>query len=186
MKLNDIGLQFFAEGEPAPAPAPAPAPEAPAEKTFTQSELDSIVGKRLAKAMKGMPEKEELDAFRAWKESQQTERERQEAIVKERDAARTDLTAAQAELEQLRREKLLLGKGVPAEDVDYYAFKIGKLVDDKTDFEAAAEQFLKDHAPREPEPQPGVLRMSTGGPLGGGTPQAGSLNDRINNRLRGL
>jgi len=55
-----------------PAPAPEPAPE----KTFTQAELDSIVGKRIAKAMKGMPGEEELTAFRAWKERQQTEKER--------------------------------------------------------------------------------------------------------------
>lgn len=81
MKLKNIGLQFFAEGDPASAtttPAQPSAPETAPEKTFTQAELDNIVGKRIAKAMKGVPEKEELDAFYKWKESQQTEREKQE------------------------------------------------------------------------------------------------------------
>jgi len=147
-----------------PAPKPAPAPESAPEKTFTQAEVDSIVGKRLAKAMKGMPAEEELTAFRAWKESQQTEKERWDTLTKERDAARTDLTAAQTELEQFRREKFLLGKGVSADDVDYYAFKIGKLVTDTVDFEKAAETFFKDHKP--PKEQ-GVMRVDLGAPLGG-------------------
>lgn len=178
MKIN---LQFFAEGDPDPTPAPAP--ETPAEKTFTQAELDSIVGKRLAKAMKGMPGEEELTAFRAWKESQQTEKERWDTLTAERDTARTELTAAQAELEQYKREKFLLGKGVPAADVDYYAFKIGKLVTETTDFEAAAEQYLKEHAPQPEEPE-SRIRVNLGGPLTGNTPPT-SINDIINNRLRG-
>ena len=52
--------------------------------------------------------------------------------------------------------KFLLDKGVPTGDVDYYAFKIGKLVTDTTDFEKAAEQFLKEHAPQEPAKPPVV------------------------------
>lgn len=147
-----------------PATPPEATPAQPAEKTFTQAELDSIVGKRLAKAMKGMPAEEELTAFRAWKENQQTEQEKQEARVRELSEAKTALTAAQAELEQYRREKLLLGKGVPAGDVDYYAFKIGKLVTDTVDFEKAAEGYLKEHTP--PKEQ-GVMRVDLGAPLGG-------------------
>lgn len=175
------GIQFFAEGDPAPAPAPVP--ETSPEKTFTQAEVDAIIGKRVAKATKGMPSEKELTAFRAWKESQQTEKERWDTLTTERDTARTELTAAQAELEQYKREKFLLGKGVPAADVDYYAFKIGKLVDDKTDFETAAEAYLKEHAPQQPETPKGTIRVDLGGPLNGSHPQ--TLNDIINNRLRG-
>ena len=43
-----------------PTPTPAPAPEPTPEKTFTQAEVDAMIGKRLAKAMKGMPSEEEL------------------------------------------------------------------------------------------------------------------------------
>lgn len=160
----------------------ATAPEAPQERTFTQAELDSILGKRLAKALKGMPGEEELTAFRAWKESQQSEQERWDTLTTERDTARTELTAAQAKIEQYEREKLLLSKGVPADDVDYYAFKIGKLMTDDTDFETAAAQYLRDHAPKPAEIP--TMRVEMGGPLSSnGGPQ--SLNEIINSKLRG-
>lgn len=161
-KKTKFGIQFFAEGDPAPTPAPAPEP-AP-EKTFTQAEVDSAVGKAIARIKKGIPAEEELTAFRAWKESQQTEKERLDALTKERDESKSALTAAQAELEQYKREKFLLGKGVSAEDVDYYAFKISKLVTETTDFEKAAEQFLKDNPPA------GTVQVDLSAPLGGGRP----------------
>ena len=176
MKLKHIGLQFFAEGDPAPTPALSP--EATPEKTFTQAELDSIVGKRIAKAMKGMPGETELTEFRAWKGSQQTEKERWDALTRERDESKIALTAAQAELDQYKREKFLLDKGVPADDVDYYAFKIGKLVTDTTDFEAAAEQFLKDNPPA------GTVQVDLSAPLGGGKPSP-SENEMMNSLIRG-
>lgn len=166
-----FGIQFFAEGEPAPAPEPAP------EKTFTQAEVEAKISKRLAQAMKGMPGEEELKDFRAWKESQQTEKERWDTLTRERDESRTALTAAQAELEQYKREKFLLGKGVAAEDVDYYAFKIGKLVTDTTDFEKAAEQYLKENPPA------GTVQVDLSAPLGGGRP-AQNENEMMNNLIR--
>ncbi len=159
MKLKNIGLQFFAGGDPAPTPTPAPAPEPSPEKTFTQAELDSIVGKRIAKAMKGMPGEEELSDFRAWKESKQSEKEKWDNMVKDRDETKAALAEAQAKLEQFEREKLLLSKGVPAEDVDYYAFKIGKLVTDTVDFQKAAEIYLKDNPPT------GTVQVDLSAPL---------------------
>lgn len=176
MKLKHIGLQFFADGDPAPTPALSP--EATPEKTFTQAELDSIVGKRIAKAMKGVPEKEELDAFYKWKESQQTEKEKWDTMTRERDESKAALTVAQAELEQYKREKFLLGKGVPADDVDYYAFKIGKLVTDTVDFEKAAEAYLKDNPPA------GTVQVDLSAPLGGGQP-AKNPNETMNSLIRG-
>ncbi len=157
-----------------PAPAPEPAPE----RTFTQAEMDSIIGKRLAKAMKGMPGEEELTAFRAWKQSQQTENEKMDALQRERDESAAALTAAQAELEQYKREKYLLSKGVNGEDVDYYAFKIGKLVSDELTFEKAAEQYLKEH------PAAGGMRVDTAAPLSGGKPGL-TPNEQMNSLIRG-
>lgn len=156
------------------------------EKTFTQADVDTMIQKRLERERKKYPGEEELTAFRAWKESQQSQQEKWDALTKERDDTRTALTAAQTELEQYRREKWLLGKGVGPEDVDYYAFKIGKLVTDSTDFETAAAQYLKDHAPKsQPEMPGGGIRVDFGGPLGGGGGQALSMNEFINNKLRG-
>ena len=94
------------------------------------------------------------------------------------DESRTALTAVQAELEQYKREKFLLGKGVAADDVDYYAFKVGKLVSDTTDFEKAAEQFLKDNPPA------GTVQVDLSAPLGGGRPSP-TENEMMNSLIRG-
>lgn len=158
-----------------PAPAPEPAPE----KTFTQAEMDAIIGKRVAKAMKGIPSEEELTAFRAWKDSQQTEKERWDSLTKERDESKAALNAAQAELTQYKREKLLLDKGISPEDVDYYAFKIGKLVTDELPFEKAAESYLKEQAPRGKD----AIQVDFTAPLGGGT--APTPNQQMNDLIRG-
>lgn len=160
-----------------PTPTPAPAPEQPAEKTFTQAELEAIVGKRISKAMKGMPGEDELTAFREWKASQQTEKDKWDAMIKERDESKTALSEAMAKVEQYEREKFLFGKGVNADDVDYYAFKIGKLVTDTTGFEKAAELYLKEHPPA------GTVQVDFGAPLGSGQP-AKSENEMMNNLIR--
>lgn len=161
-----------------PETTPAPAPEQPAERTFTQAELDAIVGRRVTKAMKGMPDDAELTAFRAWKESQQTEKERWDTLQKERDESKTALADALAKVEQFEREKILLGKGVKPDDVDYYAFKIGKLVTDTTDFEKAADEYLKNNPPA------GTVQVELSAPLGGGQP-AKTVNETMNNLIRG-
>lgn len=137
------------------------------EKTFTQAEVDAIITRRLAKEKKGMPDEAELTAFRAWKDSQQTEQQRWEALTKERDDAKNDLTAALGKVEQYERERLLLSKGIPAEDVDYYAFKAGKLVSDTKTFEQAAEEVIN---ARKPQANNESVRIDFGAPLNGGAP----------------
>lgn len=157
---------------------PEVAPAAQPEKTFTQADVDTIVARRLAKAQKGMPSDEELSAFRAWKNSQQTEQEKIDALKTERDTAKTELTAAQAKIEQYEREKILVGKGVLAEDVDYYAFKIGKMVTDSKTFEQAATEYFAENKPR------GTVRVDLGGSLAGGKTQK-TPNDAMNALIRG-
>lgn len=144
------------------------------EKTFTQADVDKLIQTRLDRERKKYPSDDELTAYRTWKESQQTEQDRVNTLTSERDTARTQLTAAQAELEQFKREKLLLSKGVPANDVDYYAFKIGKLVTDSKTFEQAAEDFFKEN-------NTGKVHVDLGAPLGGG-----SLNKTANEQMNAL
>ncbi|MBR5285401.1 MAG: hypothetical protein IKU30_00740 [Clostridia bacterium] len=153
---------------------------APAERTFTQAEVDSIVARRLAKAQKGMPDEAELTAFRSWKSDQQTEQQRIATLLKERDAAQSDLSAALAKAEQLERERYLLSKGVSADDVDYIAFKAGKLVNDTTTFEQAAETVIKARTSQESKDS---ARVDLGAPLFGRaqTPQP---NDAMNALIR--
>lgn len=148
------------------------------EKTFTQADVDALIQKRLDRERKKYPTEEELTAFRAWKGSQQTEKEKIATLTSERDTARTSLADAEAKLEQYEREKFLTSKGVPSDDLDYYAFKIGKLVTDKKSFESAAEEFLKDNAPNK-------VRVDMTAPLDRGKTAATTANDAMNALIRG-
>lgn len=172
-----------------PETTPTGAPETPPEgggTTFTQAEVDTIVSrekaKAEAKAKKGMPSAEELTAFNTWKASQQTEQQKWEELNRQKDEAVNALTDAQKELEQYRREAYLLSQGINKDDVDYYAYKIGKMVNDNITFEQAAARFLAEHKPTSTSPT--GVRMATG-PQGSTGAVKMSLNDIINAKLRG-
>lgn len=141
------------------------------EKTFTQAEVDNIVGKRLAKAMKGMPSEDELKAYKTWQANHKDDEGTIATLTRERDEAN-------GKVQQYEREKHLLSLGVPADDVDYYSFKIGKLVDDKTDFKNAAENYFKENPLN-------VTRVDLGGNVGGGDNKP-NPNDAMNNLIRGI
>lgn len=158
-----------------PTPNPAPAPEPTPEKTFTQAEVDAMIGKRLAKAMKGMPSEEELTAYRSWKESQQTEQEKWNDLTRERDESRAALTSAKAELEQLKREKYVISKGLSGEEAEFIAFKAGKMVDDKTTFEQAVDALTADRK---------KTTFDWTAPVGEGSKKTGE-NDAMNALIRG-
>ena len=163
--------------QPAPAPAPARQQTQQQEqtvnlglRTFTQEQLDAIIQRERNKAVKGLFTAEQMQAKDA---SIAT-------LTADRDATKADLAKVQAQLDALNHEKFLAGKGVPSEMLEFYAFKIGKLVDDKKTFEQAAEDYLKDNPPS------GTVRMSTGGGVnngGGGKPQ--QPNDIMNALIRG-
>ena len=61
------------------------------EKTFSQADVDKMIQSRLERERKKMPSEEELNAFRTWKDSQQTEQDRMNNITKERDTAVSNL-----------------------------------------------------------------------------------------------
>ena len=94
---------------------------------------------------------------------------------------RAELDRTRERVTQLERERILLGQGVPEEDLDYYVFKIGKLVTPEKDFGAAAKEFMKEHGahPRA------SARRSTGASLSGGAARIQSTNDTMNRLLRG-
>ena len=84
----------------------------------------------------------------------------------------------------MQNEKLLTGKGVKAEDLDYVLFKVEKMVDDKTDFKKAAEKFLKDN-PRFTSAGSYRISTSTGtGDNGSGGTVNSSINDAIRSAAR--
>lgn len=154
---------------PVPAPEPSPA------KTFTQEEVDAIVGKRLAKAMKGVPSDEELTAYRSWKENQATEQERWNTLTNERDTANGRVSALTAELEQAKRDNYILSKGLTGDEAEFISFKAAKMVDEKTTFEAAVDQLT---AEREKKPT-----FDWAAPVGGNKPT--NTSSAMNAIIRG-
>ena len=150
-------------------PAPAQQEQPSNLRTFTQEQLDAIIARERSKATKGWFTAEQMAA----KDSSIS------ALTTERDNANANIAKLQAELDGYKNEKFLAAKGVPAEMVDYYAFKIGKLVTDKKTFEQAAEEYIKDNPPA------GTVRMSTGGGVGGNGNNQPNPNEVMNALIRG-
>lgn len=158
-----------------PNPNPAPVPEPTPAKTFTQEEVDAMIGKRLAKAMKGIPSEEEIAAYRTWREGQQTEQERQAKRDKELADSKSALTAAQAEIEQMKRDKYVFSKGLTGEEAEFIAFKALKMVDDKTTFEQAVDALTANRK---------KATFDWTAPAGGGTKE-NTANQQMNALIRG-
>lgn len=156
-------------------PNPATQPEPSPAKTFTQEEVDAMIGKRLAKAMKGIPSDEEITAYRTWKDSQQTEQERQAKRDKELADSKSALSAAQSELEQVKRDKYVLSKGLTGDDAEFIAFKALKMVDDKTTFEQAVDKLTENRQ---------KVKFDWTAPTGGGEKKT-DTNAAMNNLIRG-
>ena len=158
-----------------PTPTPAPAPEPTPEKTFTQAEVDAMIGKRLAKAMKGMPSEEELNAYRSWRDGQAGEKERWDKLTGERDTLAGKLTSTESERDQLKRELYVLKKGIMGEEAEFIAFKASKMVDDKTTFEQAVDALTADRK---------KTTFDWTAPVGDGNKKPGA-NDAMNALIRG-
>lgn len=145
------------------------------EKKFSQAEVDDLISKRLARERKKYPTDEELADWRNWKETRQQGEEASAKAARELNDYKTKYDHAIRELEQARNEMYLLAKGVPVEDVDYYAYKISKLTNEETTFEQAAQKYLE-------EKHIGGMKVSTGVQVTGSA--AKSENDVINDALR--
>ena len=126
------------------------APETATEKTFTQAEVDALIAKRLDRATKGMPSKEELTEFKAWKESQQTEAEKWDNLAKERDTANSRVGELEKEIEQLKRQNYVLGKGATGEEAEFALCKAAKMVNDYVTFEQANDKILAEQPAAKP------------------------------------
>lgn len=151
--------------------------------TYTYEQLDEIANARVNKAERnaladffrkqGMSEQEITAAINDYKANKEKNKPNLDAVQKERDDALRELA-------QMKNEKILAGKGVKAEDMDYVMFKVEKLMDDKTDFTKAAEKFLKENPKYTGA---GAYRIDTSsGTEGNGA--GGNMNSSINNAIR--
>ena len=106
------------------------------EKTFTQKDVDNIVKERLAKAKKDIPSKEELAEYNEWKESQKTQQDKYNELVK-KDAEK-DTT-----ISDLQKENLVLKAGViDDDDIEFIIFKVNKM---EGDFKENLKNYLAEN-----------------------------------------
>lgn len=145
------------------------------EKTFTQADVDKLIQSRLERERKKYPSEEEITAYRTWKDSQQTEQERQAKRDKELADSKSALTAAQTELEQVKRDKYVLAKGLTGDDAEFIAFKALKMVDDKTTFEQAVDKLTENRQ---------KVKFDWAAPAGGGE-KPNATNAAMNSLIRG-
>lgn len=145
------------------------------EKTFTQADVDKMIQTRLDRERRKYPSEEEITAYRTWKDSQQTEQERQAKRDKELADSKSALTAAQTELEQVKRDKYVLAKGLTGDDAEFIAFKALKMVDDKTTFEQAVDKLTENRQ---------KVKFDWAAPAGSGE-KPNATNAAMNSLIRG-
>jgi len=105
-------------------------------KTFTQDEVNNIVKERLAKAQKGIPSKEELAKYNEWKESQKTQQDKYNELVKQDTEKDTTIS-------NLQKENLILKAGITdIDEVEFIAYKVSKM---EGDFEDNLKQYLAEN-----------------------------------------
>ena len=150
---------------------------------YTYEQLEEIASARAEKSERaalanffrsqGMTEAEVTQAITEFKTQRAANQPNVEQI-------QHDLDEARRENAQMKNEKFLSGKGVKAEDLDYVAFKVSKMVDDTTTFEKAAEKYLKEN-PRYVGGGTYRVSTSTGSDSNG---SGGNMNASINDRIR--
>lgn len=145
------------------------------ETTFTQAQVDALIQKRLERERKKYPTEEELSAFRTWQGNQQNDKNTIAAITQERNTATAQLAQAQAELEQMKREKYIASKGLSGDEAEFIAYKAGKMVTDKVTFEAAVDELVKDRKPS----------FDWTGSVGDGNKTNNTVNGTMNALIRG-
>jgi hypothetical protein len=106
------------------------------EKTFTQEEVNAIVKDRLAKEKKGMPSKEELTKYNEWKESQKTQQDKYDELVKQGTEKDTTIS-------NLQKENLVLKSGITdTDEIEFIVYKVGKM---DGDFEENLKNYLTEN-----------------------------------------
>lgn len=114
--------------------------QATEEKTFTQAEVDKMIKDRLAREKKNQLPKEELEAYKAWKESQKTEEEKKNEALSNAEKARI---AAEEKAAALEAKVTALSKGVKSDSVDDVVILAKALVTDEVTIEQAIDKVLE-------------------------------------------
>ncbi len=106
-----------------------PADSAAEEKKFSQKELDDILNKRLERERKNQPTKDELTAFRSWKESQKTEEQKQSEQARQLETANGRIAQLEAEIKSSKLNAAVLSCAAKLGIEPTAGVYIGKLAD---------------------------------------------------------
>lgn len=149
----------------------------PEAKTFTQEELDSIVKERIARAKKGQPSKEELDAFKQWQESQKTEEEKKNDALTNAEKARL---AAEEKVTALEAKVTCLSKGVTSTCVDDVVILAKAMITDELTIEQAIDKVLEKYPSFKGEVQKEEAQQNQNGfKIGAGASGTKGNNDAL-------
>ena len=94
----------------------------------------------------------------------------------EMEKLREELESVRGQLTRMEHERYLLSRGVPEEDLDYYAFKIEHMDGAGADFKKAAKEYLKAHPVRR-------TTVSSGAELGAGSGRKAATSSELMNQL---
>ena len=152
--------------------------------TYSYEQAEEIANARADRATKaalsnyfrqqGMTEDEVTQALNDFKARKDKSKPDVSAIIKERDDA-------VKELESMKHTNYLRDKGVSKDDLDYVMYKASQMVDDKTDFEHAADKFLKENPRYSGQ---GRYRAAGSVKSGSGSGSSQTVNDKINDAIR--
>lgn len=149
----------------------------PEEKTFTQADVDKLIKERVARAKKGQPSKEELEAFNSWKESQKTEAEKQSEALTNAEKAKE---AAEEKANTLEAKVTCLSKGVIADSVDDVVILAKALVSEEVTMEQAIDKVIKKYPSFKGEQQKNNEDESKGFKIGADSgKQKGNVDDAL-------
>lgn len=114
--------------------------QATEEKTFTQADVDKMIKDRLAREKKNQLSKDELEAYKAWKESQKTEEEKKNEALTNAEKARI---AAEEKAAALEAKVTALSKGVKSDSVDDVVILAKAMVTEEVTIEQAIDKVLE-------------------------------------------
>ena len=133
-----------------------------AAKTFTQDEVNDLIKARVQRERKGLPGKEELEAFHKWQDDQKSaEQKSAEAIKAQSDRA----DAAEKKAAALEAKLLATSKGVKPDAADDVVALASLKVSDNMPLEKAIDEVLKKY----PQFAGGSAPTTTGVPGGNGS-----------------
>lgn len=112
------------------------------ETKFTQEQFNKALRDEVARKTKGLPNKEELEEFRKWKEKQQQNNEQQEDEPEEKDNNAEEKQEVDLEKQNAIKEVKVLKSGVNPEFSDFVTYEVSKM---EGDFSKNLAKFLKDN-----------------------------------------